>query len=160
MNWLLLPATRTVSHWWVSAVTTGDGSADLGDVYQKAVFPYHAARQGHNLWRQGRGPLGAPPGGGSVTYHPGAAFPRPKETRAEIFEPKSAGHGFHGERGGDPPVHAYFFGFHSRASRCASAIWAGVIYAAKISRFLTALSRVVPGGKREAARLDHIWACT
>ena len=32
------------------------------------------------------GPLGTPPTGGSVAYHPGAAFPRPKGTRAGILE--------------------------------------------------------------------------
>ena len=48
-----------------------------------------------------------------------------------------------------------FFGFHSRASRCASAIWSGVIYMAAMSRFLTASSRSLPGGMRETARLDH-----
>ena len=53
-----------------------------------------------------------------------------------------------------------FFGFHSRANRCASAICAGVINAAALSRFLTAPSRTLPGGKREMARLNHMWAWT
>ncbi len=58
------------------------------------------------------------------------------------------------------PVISYFFGFHSRASFSASDIWAEVIFAATISRFLTALSRSFPGGKLEAATLSHIWVCT
>ncbi len=36
------------------------------------------------------------------------------------------------------PVVAYFFGLHFRASFWASDIWAGVIFSATISRYLTA----------------------
>ncbi len=54
------------------------------------------------------------------------------------------------------PVIPYYFGLHSRASFWASDIWAGVILMATISRFLTALSRLSPGGCLEAARLNHI----
>jgi hypothetical protein len=47
-------------------------------------------------------------------------------------------------------------GFHSRASFCASAIWAGVMRLATISRFLTAsLNPLVA-----AAKLSHICAVT
>ena len=56
------------------------------------------------------------------------------------------------------PVSPYFFGFHSRASFCASDIWAGVILLATLSRFSTAVSRPPPGRNLEAARLYHIWA--
>ena len=38
-----------------------------------------------------------------------------------------------------------YFGFHSRASFCASAIWAGVILVAAWSRFLTARPHRAPG---------------
>jgi hypothetical protein len=56
-----------------------------------------------------------------------------------------------------PPIEHYFcfFGRHSLASRCASAIWAGVIALAIRSRFLAA--SVSPAA---AARLNHLWAST
>ena len=50
------------------------------------------------------------------------------------------------------------FGLHSRASRCASATWAGVILLATRSRFLTDLSRLAPDCGRDAARLNHMCA--
>jgi hypothetical protein len=52
----------------------------------------------------------------------------------------------------------YFVGFHSLAIRCASAIWAGVILAANLSRFSTAIWRrsVLVAG--DEAKLNHMWA--
>ena len=47
------------------------------------------------------------------------------------------------------------FGFHSRASFCASAIWAGVICLARSLRYPVAISYPFP-----AARLYHMWALT
>ena len=55
-----------------------------------------------------------------------------------------------------PPTSTrYFVGFHSRASRCASAICAGVILAATLSRFFAATPAPCA-----AAKLYHIWART
>ena len=54
--------------------------------------------------------------------------------------------------------HTLHFGFHSRANRCASAVWAGVMCAARLSRRFADLSRVSPDGKWDAARLSHICA--
>ena len=48
-----------------------------------------------------------------------------------------------------------YFGFHSRASFCASAICAGVILAATLSRCLTASASPLA-----ATRLNHMYACT
>ena len=48
-----------------------------------------------------------------------------------------------------------YWGFHSRASFCASAICAGVILAATLSRFLTAAASPLA-----ATRLNHMCACT
>src|SRR5713101_6294015 len=47
----------------------------------------------------------------------------------------------------------FSFGFHSRASRCAAAIWAGVICVARASRASAALSSPCA-----AERLYHMWA--
>src|SRR5262249_41678768 len=54
----------------------------------------------------------------------------------------------------------YPCGFHSRARFCASASCAEVISLATVSRFLTAAARLRAsvGGKRAAARLNHICA--
>src|SRR5262249_28630238 len=56
----------------------------------------------------------------------------------------------------------YPCGFHSRARFCASASCADVISLATVSRFLTAAARLRAsvGGKRAAARLNHICAAT
>jgi len=50
---------------------------------------------------------------------------------------------------------AHFVGFHSRASRCASAICSGVIFKTNLSRALFASSRPCA-----AAKLNHMWART
>ncbi len=56
---------------------------------------------------------------------------------------------------GRPRTRPYFFGLHSRASFSASDIWAGVIFSATMSRYLTAPSKPFPGGKLEVARSYH-----
>ena len=70
-------------------------------------------------------------------------------------------------RGQRPPqpqcrhVVTAFSGFHhSRSSFSASAICVGVMLAATASRPCTAKSRSSSSGKRDAARLNHMCACT
>ena len=54
-----------------------------------------------------------------------------------------------------PLMLRYFVGFHSRANRCASAIWAGVIKDANAPRaFFASSSPCV------AAKLNHMWPRT
>src|SRR5262249_24146822 len=55
-----------------------------------------------------------------------------------------------------------YFGVHSRARFCASAISSGLILPATASRLATATPRltVSDGGNRAAARLSHMWALT
>ena len=62
------------------------------------------------------------------------------------------------EAANNPAYGADGFGFHSRARFCASAIWAGVILDATISRLRAACCRssFAEGGNCEAARLTHM----
>ena len=57
-----------------------------------------------------------------------------------------------------PPGYRSSLGFHSRASFCASATCAGVIFAAILSRVPTALSRS-SFGALAAARSNHMYDC-
>ncbi len=66
------------------------------------------------------------------------------------------------EAANDPADGVGHFGFHSRASFCASAICSGVILDATKSRALIALSRSswFEAGRRETARFSHMCART
>jgi TPR repeat protein len=60
-----------------------------------------------------------------------------------------------GGRDGDADNWDGVGGFHSRANRCASAIWSAVIYGVNLSRALLAASKPCA-----AAKLNHIWPRT